>query len=271
MRVVRCFALLCLAAVPAAAAVACGDVGGAAAPETPSPTGEAGPEDGGAEACTQDPVPDAGFVHVSGGTLGRDDAGIPGALIVAEYGGIYVPYCDLRYASPYYSFGAVTDDAGRWEMDVKAGFLGFHGFQNGYFYARGSATTDQLLDAGGQYAIPFKALPDGQAVPTIADAMFDPSGKVRPGTKVTFSAMVKTYAPGDPLSDEVVLVEPTHSMGVELDPPSIGKKDDFPDGTWKRTFAAPDKAGDYTYWVAVTTGGCVTSALTSVALTVAEE
>jgi hypothetical protein len=55
---------------------------------------------------------------------------------------------------------------------------------------------------------------------------------------------------------------------VELDPPSLGKKDDFPDGVWSSTFAAPTDTGHYVYWLSATTAGCVTGDLVTLTLDV---
>ena len=113
----------------------------------------------------------------------------------------------------------------------------------------------------------FYPHPVGQGKPSTTNVGFDKT-TVAPGDRVTFSANIATWAPSDPLSDENVLVEPTRSWGLELDPPSVGKKDDFPDGLWTRSFTAPSAPGTYTYWFSSTTANCVTSDLMRVTLTV---
>src|SRR5260370_37178008 len=106
-----------------------------------------------------------------------------------------------------------------------------------------------------------------QPKPTIADATFDKI-MVAVGESVTVRATVRAVTAADPLSDETVLVEPTRSWAVELDPPSAGKKDDFPDGTLSRSFPPPALPGTYTYWLSATTAGCVTSDVVQLTLTV---
>jgi hypothetical protein len=218
--------------------------------------------------CTQAPIPDGAPAHVSGTVveaLGDGGAGRPlaGAMASAEYGGLYLAYCDMARASPYYLFGAVTDANGHFEMDARAGFLGFHSFATRYFYSRGSLDTGDA----GTLVLAMEPLPASHARPTVTGAGFDTSA-VAPGAPVTFSATVTTTVSTDPLSDEIVLVEPTRSWSRELDPPSAGKKDDFPSGLWKATFSAPDKAGDYIYYFSATTSQCVTTDVQPFTLTV---
>jgi hypothetical protein len=185
-------------------------------------------------------------------------------MVAAEYGGLYLPWCDLSHASPYYLFGAVTDDAGTFSLSARTGKLGFHGFATGQYYSRAmldtstGATTVQVV---------LSPLPPQQTKPTITGAAFN-AAQVAPGAQVTLTATVKAGVPTDPLSDETILVEPTQSWAVELDPPSVGKKDDFPDGTWSRTFTAPTQPGHYVYWLSATTAGCVTGDLVQLPLDV---
>ena len=195
-----------------------------------------------------------------------DDGGLaplPGAMVAVEYGGLYLPWCDLSHASPYYVFGAVTDDAGAFTVSARAGHLGFHAFANGQFYSRAPLDTSKGLSV----SMVLGPTAAGQAKPTIGGASFDKT-TVAPGANVTITATVTAASPGDPLSDETVLVEPTHSWGTELAPPSLGKKDDFPDGTWTRTFNAPSDVGTYAYWLSATTAGCVSSDIVKLQLVV---
>jgi hypothetical protein len=201
-------------------------------------------------------MPDAGTVHVTGTVVSVGDnqmpVPVPGAVVVVEYGGLYLPYCDLSHASPFYLFGTVADDAGAFAIDVQAGQLGFHGLATGQYYSRAPLDTSKSTNVN----LVLAPLGPQQSKPTIANAAFD-AATVAAGAPVTLTATVTAGAPSDPLSDEVVLVEPVHSWGVELDPPSLGKKDDFPDGVWSRTFPAPAQSGTYTYSLAVTSAGCV--------------
>jgi hypothetical protein len=224
--------------------------------------------EGGSSGCTQAPIPDGGPVQVTGTVVSvLDDGGVvpvPSAMVGVEYGGLYLPWCDLSHASPYYLFGAVTDDAGAFALSARAGKLGFHGFATGQYYARApldtstGATTVQIV---------LSALPPQQAKPTVTGAAFNPA-QVAAGAQVTITATVAAGVGSDPLSDETILVEPTHSWATELDPPSLGKKDDFPDGTWSRTFSAPAQTGHYVYWLSATTAGCVTSDVVQLSLDV---
>jgi hypothetical protein len=254
------------------AVLACGDPGDPASPSPVGPGPTPAADAGGGEAappCQDQPVPDAGRVHVTGtvteavADVSKTGPVIPNAVVAVEYGGLYLPWCDLSKASPYYVYGALTDDAGRFEIDVAEGSLGFHSFANDYLYTRAPLDTSK----GRDVSLTMEPLPKGQAQPTLASVAFDKSS-VAPGETVTLSATVATWKNTDPLSDETLLVEPTGSWGAELDPPGQGKKDDFPDGVWRRTFAAPAKTGTYTYWLSATTASCITSQLLSLTLTV---
>jgi hypothetical protein len=256
--------------VAGGAALACSS----SSPASPGGDAGAGPDgsvDGGgggdAGSGCVDTLPDGGQpVQVTGMVVSANDDGgttpVPGAMVAVEYGGLYLPWCDLSHASPYYRFGAVTDDAGAFTMTAAAGKLGFHGFATGQYYSRAPLDTSK----GSSVTVVLAPEPAGNR-PTITGAAFA-QGTVAAGAQVTITATVAAAVPTDPLSDETVLVEPTHSWGIELDPPSLGKKDDFPDGTWSRTFAAPTDTGTYTYWLSATTAGCVTSDLVKLTLVV---
>jgi len=206
-------------------------------------------------------------MQVTGQVVQAGDAsppkGIPNAQVAVEYGGLYVTWCDLSHASPYYVFGAYTDANGNFTVDARQGILGFHAFANGYYYSRAKLDTSQ----GQSVTIALEPLPPTQAKPTITGAAFDKPTVVH-GSPVTLSATIATWAASDPLSDENVLVEPKNSWGLELDPPSTGSANGFPDGLWKRTFQAPQTPGTYTYSLSATTNQCVTSDQTTVTLTV---
>lgn len=210
--------------------------------------------------CGQIPMPDGGRIRITGVVLERGldgsiGAPIPFANVSVEYGGLYVDWCDRSRASPYYVFGTVADDAGRFELSAREGHLGFHSFATGYFYDRGQidAATD---DASVVLTmVPLRTEPK----PVVTDPRFDKT-TVEAGAPVTFTAGVRAANRClDPMSDEVLLIEPVHSWSRELDPPSRGLKDDVPDGVWKLTFDAPAEAGVYTYYFSATTSQCVTS------------
>jgi hypothetical protein len=220
-------------------------------------------------ACKQLDLPDGGALKVTGNVVekapdGGADQPIPNAMVSVEYGGLYVPYCNRALASPYYVFGTFTDAQGAFSIDVKQGaLLGFHSFATGYYYSRASLDTT----AGTYVKIQTEKLPATQGKPTVTNAGFVQS-TVLLGDRVTFSAEVHAASPSDPLSDEIILVEPTRSWSVELNPPSLGKPDNYPDGVWRRSFLSPLKTGTYTYYFSATTAGCVTSDVQTFTLTV---
>ncbi len=252
-------------AASAAMVVACSG-GDAARPVGPAPPGLAAAAagsgvdagDGGAEPCTQLPIPDSGPLTITGTVYENVPDASPrplaNAMVAAEYGGLYLTWCDLAHASPYYQFGAYTDANGKFTVQAHAGILGFHSFATGFLYNRArldtATSTDVVL-----HMEPIK----NEKKPAVTAAGFAAT-TVAPGGSLTFTATAAAAdRTNDPLSDELMLVEPTQSFATELDPPSVGLKDDFPDGVWKKTFPAPTKKGTYTYYFSATTAHCVSS------------
>jgi hypothetical protein len=213
------------------------------------------------------PMPDGGPVTVTGTVVEMLDGGtavpLAGAMVSAEYGGLYVPYCDLSRGSPYYAFGAITDADGNFTMNARQGVLGFHVFATGYYYTRRPLDTR----SGTSAMLPMVPLTQPERAPVVVSAGFDKT-TVAPGGTLTFSATVMAPIADDPLSDEIILIEPSSSWAVELDPPARGKPDDFPDGVWTKTFAAPTTPGTYTYHFGTTTAYCEASPVQSFQITV---
>jgi hypothetical protein len=88
-----------------------------------------------------------------------------------------------------------------------------------------------------------------------------------------FAAKVTTVAPGapvqftltaradrkDPLSEEVLLLQPDTQVARAFDPPVRGiQAIGFANGTWKLTVPAPSKPGIYKYFASVSSEQCVT-------------
>src|SRR5262245_43267672 len=149
MRAARALVAIAFVAVPPAAALVACETGDQADPGPKPPPGPFDaniPETIGQQPCTQIAVPDGGPAHITGVVMEAHPEGgiptpIPNAIIAVEYGGTYVPWCELSKASPYYLFGAVADDAGQFALDAKQGALGFHSFANRYLYDRASLDT----------------------------------------------------------------------------------------------------------------------------------
>jgi len=262
MRLLGCVSVL----VTGGALAACSSSSAGSTPSPEAGTGDASRgDDSGGAACV-DSLPEGGPVQVMGTVVSAADDGgltpVPNAMVAVEYGGLYLPWCNLAQASPYYRFGAVTDDAGAFTMTAGAGQLGFHAFAAGQYYSRAPLDTSK-----GSTVQVILAPEPSSPIPTITGAAFD-QGTVASGAMVTLSATVTAGSPTDPLSDETIVVEPTHSWGRELNPPGLGKKDDFPDGVWSLTFPAPAESGTYTYWLSATSAGCATSNLVTLTLVV---
>jgi hypothetical protein len=82
--------------------------------------------------------------------------------------------------------------------------------------------------------------------------------RARPGQLLEFS-MTVTSDPKDPLSEEVLLLQPDTTDARAFDPPVRGAQAiGFADGTWRTRMPAPSKPGVYRYYASVSSEGCVT-------------
>lgn len=193
----------------------------------------------------------------------RTGAPIPDALVAIEQGGIYQKNDDPSIGNPSYQKSAIFGADGLLRI-TDTGPLGIHVFANGYRYRPG------LLDEKTGGVLEMTAEPElpEDASPTAANAALSPA-QAAPGAEVTLEVDAAAGVASDPLSEEVLVLEPTTGWGAAMDPPSAGIQGKmFPDGRWRKTFEAPEKPGTYTYFVVVSSEGCVTSDRISVQLTV---
>jgi hypothetical protein len=189
------------------------------------------------------------------------------AVVTLEVGDVYVDFSDRSRPSPYYMYGGITASDGTFTVMVPNERIGIHTFTTGYLYAGKVAITDP--SAPGTL-VKSKAIPAQQATykPVVTAFTATPS-TVAAGTPFELSAnVVKGTVGTDPLSDEILLVQPDTGFCGEMTPPAPGARDDYPDGRWARTVFAPAKAGTYTYWLVTTSAGCVTSDNQSLTVTV---
>ena len=190
---------------------------------------------------------------------------IGGAYVAIERGGIYVAIADPSKASPAFQYGALTRADGTFEVVVAGGLVGVHSFIDDHFYGSQLVRVDADPTSFVMASAPLQA---SAVKPTLANPSAVPS-TVAPGESFVLSVTAAAGSASDPLSDEIVAIEPTTGWAGELDPPSAGSPGvGYPDGLYSRTITAPAEPGTYTYGLAVTTEGCVTGDLTTITLTV---
>jgi hypothetical protein len=192
---------------------------------------------------------------------------LPSALVVIEEGGMFLDVPDAASASPYYQFGGVTAPDGSFALDLPEVTTGIHVFADGYLCGRFVTSNMTTTKTIGMDVIP----PSLQAnAPAIASFGVD-APEIAAGGILTFTADVAAgkVTPSDPLSDEVLVVQPDSNFAAELDPPAPGSLAlGYPDGRWTRKVLAPATAGTYTYYLVAMSQGCVPSTRKSVVVTV---
>lgn len=179
---------------------------------------------------------------------------LAGVVISGETGGIYVDNPDKTKGNPAYVFGVITDRKGFFELPVPTPqVVGLHGFLDGYRYAalpvEAAGYAVAQMTAARQLPLDLK--------PTISDAVLSPT-TVAPGGELSIRAVVRAGTQADPLSEEILVVQPRTHFSIALDPPSPGgRPGHWPDGLWSATFRAPNAPGTYDYYLVGTSEGCV--------------
>jgi hypothetical protein len=217
------------------------------------------------------PSPDAG-TDADGSTNGAADAApalgvdgtapAAGSLVFVELCDLYSENPDPSKGHPNYRYVALADGSGNFLADVPKGTVGLHTLLEGYLY-------------GSQYVADSTA-PNlhvqsepllGRAQPQVSQFTVTPA-EAQPGTTLTFSMNVKA-APNDPISDEVLLAEPSSGRARAFAPPRRGSPGKgFPDGTWTVTLAAPSAPGTYTYYAQAVSEQCAVSTRLTAQVTV---
>lgn len=183
---------------------------------------------------------------------GKTGAPLKGSLVFVELCGLYTDNPDPSKGHPNYRFGTIVGDDGKFMVEVPRGTAGIHTFLPGYRYG-----FSPIEDTGSPLELEVEPLLPADRRPTLTDFKATPATPA-PGQEITFAVTVRAATPKDPLSEEVLLLEPTTSVARALDPPSRGIPGKmYPDGLWSTKLAAPSAPGTYTYHVGATTEGCV--------------
>ena len=171
-----------------------------------------------------------------------------------------------------YAYGTLTTDAGDFSLDVPDEKIGVHVYATGYSCGQPDAGTVvpgkgpivlsprplSPVDAGDGAAQPERPTVTGLTVRLRQSS--PPTEVVAPGTSVIMSAEVKAPDPGDPLSEQVIAIEPTTGWAGAFAPPKPGTwGKGYPNGVYSRLVTVPSEAGEYTYYLIAATEACVVS------------
>jgi hypothetical protein len=262
--------------VAATASFACGNLGeppfvGADGEVTPvAPPDPMEVTDAEEEEASPVLVPLAGVVRDP-----ETDAGVPLAIVAIEVGGLdqtnpaavgpdggVVPTLKIN---PFYQFGTLTDDAGTFSLDVPDLPLGVHVYKAGFVCGvpeAGATHPGETAVLVEPQPLPVTNGGPGPAKPVISGFTLTPA-VVAPGDTITMSARVEAADPdADPLSEQVLAVEPLTSWAGAFAPQEAGTEDGgFPNGIYGRLVPAPLTPGEYTFYLVATTRSCVVSEL----------
>lgn len=215
-----------------------------------------------------------GMVPLAGWVRDREtDAALPFALVAIEVGGLdptnpgavgpdgaLIPTLQI---DPFYRYGAVTDDAGGFALDVPNESVGVHVYKSGFFCAVPDAGA--VVPGAGRVFVRPEPLPTAEAEagsgqPTITGFTATPT-IVAPGETITMSARVEATSPTtDPLSQQVLAVEPLSGWAGVFAPPVPGTPSQgYPNGIYSRFVVAPLAPGEYTFYLVAATVSCVVS------------
>jgi hypothetical protein len=274
-----CTAIALVAIVGTGAAVsplACGDLGqpalegdeGAlsfdAGPPPDIVQGDGG--EGGIEAAT---------IALEGRVLDPEGKPVGMALVAIEVGGLNQvnPFAldpdggvgKTIKIDPYYRLGAITDEAGRFSLDVPNETLGVHVYKGGFYC--GVPDAGAIAAETGSVTVRLVAFEGGTSEqPTVTGFTIDTGSSLEPqvaapGVSVTLAAVVQAAdAMADPLSEQVLAIEPKTSFGGAFAPPVPGTPGkSYPNGIYGRLVTAPLDPGEYTYYMIAATQACVVS------------
>jgi len=195
-----------------------------------------------------------------------DGAPVAGALVAVEEGGIFVSA---------YEYGAragvePTDEEvvgpvpGAFTISLPKGLKGMHILADGFYVL----STQLFIDPEGleyqKLDLRMKPLPEGTARPSLGTPTFSPASAA-PGEALQLSVAV-TGAADDPISDQVLVVQPEQRLAEALSPPADAQGP--VDGTWTVALKAPTTRGAYTYYVVAASKDAVAAAPQAITLVV---
>jgi hypothetical protein len=169
--------------------------------------------------------------------------------------------------NPYYRYGTTTNGAGEFSLDVPLQKLGVHVYANGFYCGVPSAGAIDPSSDTTRVTTTVRPLPveetEGGTVPAKPTVTgFTLSAEViAPGETLTLAARVDAIDPeNDPLSEQVLAIEPRSTWAGILAPPIPGSAvEGYPNGVYSRLASAPTEPGEYVYYLVAATRACVVS------------
>jgi hypothetical protein len=162
-----------------------------------------------------------------------------------------------------YAYGAATDETGAFSLLVPDEKIGVHVYANGF--RCGVPEAGAIVPAKEVVSVTPISLTEGDGSaapqkPTITDFTASPE-VVMPGESVTLAAQVEAADPEhDPLSEQVLGIEPATHWAGAFAPPSPGTSGKgYPNGLYGRLVIAPMETGEYVYYLVAATESCVVS------------
>jgi hypothetical protein len=199
--------------------------------------------------------PIAALVAVEVGGLNQENPGAVGADGAVEP--------TLRI-NPFYQYGTRADEGGAFSLEVPEEELGIHAYAGGFYCGVPEAGA---IDPASGATLTLRLQPlaeDGGTPPpqpTIAGFTITPE-VVPPGGTLTMSAMVEAADPKhDPLSEQVLAIEPISTWAGIFAPPVPGTPGKgYPNGVYSRLALAPLAPGEYVYYLVAATQACIVGA-----------
>jgi hypothetical protein len=165
--------------------------------------------------------------------------------------------------NPFYQYGTRADEGGEFSLKVPEEELGIHAYAGGFYCGVPEAGT---IDPASGTTLTLRLRPlaeDGGTPPpqpTITSFTVTPE-VVPPGGTLTMSALVEAVDPEhDPLSEQVLAIEPISNWAGIFAPPVPGTPGrGYPNGAYNRLVLAPVAPGEYVYYLVAATQACVVS------------
>ena len=172
-------------------------------------------------------------------------------LIAIEIGGLNLPNRDPKHGNPSYTVGQQANYHGAFSVRLPCGDYGVHTYAVGYHCSGVPASNGDSVKVALQPLDPNTAVLPTLGTPNLT------ATSVKGGAPITLSIAVQAGRASDPLSEQVLMIDPSLNLATALDPPSPGTASGFPNGTWSKSFNAPTAAGTYTYTVVAASLACI--------------
>ena len=196
-----------------------------------------------------------------------DGKPIAGSLVFVELCGLYTANPNKALAHPNYRYGAIAGADGSFEVSVPRGPVGLHTFKPGFRYGSLEVADSTAPDV----LVRTAALLPNDPVPKVA-GFESTAPSVAPRAEIPFRAQVTASSPKDPISEEVLVLDPRTGVARAFNPPFRRTNDaflaGFPSGTWTAAMPAPAAPGEYEYIFGFTSEHCIVGDIMTTRVTV---